>query len=153
MRLVKAPISRNPCVFAPFRCEGRNSSQAARAFVDELPREAFGVRPACWRFRKALGGSKAGASSTHSRRFAQFGYGFAALCLSVFICPLIGAAAADASQLVSVKKIWDAAPHNAFTDLTRFGDKWFCTFREADGHVRGNGSIRVITSTDGERWW
>jgi hypothetical protein len=49
MRLVKAPISRNPCVFAPFRCEGRNSSQAARAFVDELPREAFGVRPACWR--------------------------------------------------------------------------------------------------------
>src|ERR1035438_5123182 len=49
MRLVKAPISRNPCVFAPFRCKGRNSSQAARAFVDELPREAIGVRPACWR--------------------------------------------------------------------------------------------------------
>jgi hypothetical protein len=49
MRLVKAPISRNPCVSAPFRCKGRNSSQAARAFVDELPREAIGVRPACWR--------------------------------------------------------------------------------------------------------
>jgi len=27
--------------------------QAARAFTDELPCEAFGVRPACWRCRKA----------------------------------------------------------------------------------------------------
>jgi hypothetical protein len=76
------------------------------------------------------------------------------LCLSAFICgsPLLLAAPADGPQLVSVKKIWDGAPHNAFTDLTRFGGKWFCTFREADGHVRGNGSIRVITSSDGEQW-
>jgi hypothetical protein len=76
------------------------------------------------------------------------------LCLSVFICgltPLV-AALADGPQLVSVKKIWDAAPHSAFTDLIRFDAKWFCTFREADGHVRGNGSIRVITSSDGEQW-
>jgi hypothetical protein len=29
------------------------------------------VRPACWRCRKAWGGPKAGASSTHSKRFAQ----------------------------------------------------------------------------------
>jgi len=76
------------------------------------------------------------------------------LCLSVSICgsPLLCAAPTDAPQLVSVTKIWDAAPHNAFTDLTRFGDKWFCTFREADGHVRGNGRIRVITSPDGAQW-
>jgi len=33
-------------------------------------REAFGVRPTCWRCRKAWGGSKAGASSTHSKGFA-----------------------------------------------------------------------------------
>src|ERR1035441_3128123 len=96
-------------------CNGLTCSQAAKGLADELPREAFGVRPACWRFRKVSGGSKAGASSTHSKRskrFAQFGYGFAALCLSVFICPLIDAAAADGSQLVSVKKIWDAAPQH-----------------------------------------
>src|ERR1035437_9991846 len=78
------------------------------------------------------------------------------LCLSVFICGstllFAEASPADGPQLVSAKKIWDAAPHNAFTDLTRFGDKWFCTFREANGHVRGNGSIRVITSADGEHW-
>ncbi len=79
---------------------------------------------------------------------------FPHLCLSVFICgsPLLFAAPADAPQLVSVKKIWDAAPHNAFTDLTRFGEKWFCTFRESQGHVGGNGKIRVLTSADGERW-
>ncbi|MEZ5363225.1 MAG: hypothetical protein R2748_13005 [Bryobacterales bacterium] len=26
------------------------------------------------------------------------------------------------------------------------------TFREADGHVKGDGSIRVLTSRDGETW-
>ena len=33
-------------------CNSRNCSQAARVSVDELPREASGVRPACWRCRK-----------------------------------------------------------------------------------------------------
>lgn len=55
-------------------------------------------------------------------------------------------------KLLSVKKIWDAAGHNAFTDLTRFNNQWFCTFREAQGHVNGNGKIRVLTSTDGDNW-
>ena len=68
------------------------------------------------------------------------------------ICGSAPLFAADAPQLVSVKKIWDAAPHNAFTDLTRFSNQWFCTFREAQGHVGGNGTIRVLTSADGEQW-
>ncbi len=58
----------------------------------------------------------------------------------------------DTLQLVSARKIWDAAPHNAFTDLARFGGKWFCTFRESEGHVRGDGKIRVLASSDGEGW-
>ena len=53
---------------------------------------------------------------------------------------------------VRVHKIWDAAPHNAFTDLVRFHDEWFCVFRESEAHVGGDGKIRVITSRDGERW-
>ena len=57
---------------------------------DEVPREAFGVRPACWRCRKAWGSSKAGASSTHSKRFAQFACGFAALRLCVGSPALFG---------------------------------------------------------------
>jgi len=54
--------------------------------------------------------------------------------------------------IVSVKKIWDKGAHNAFTDLIRFQDKWYCAFREADGHVKGDGKLRVIVSPDGEAW-
>ncbi|MEL6107808.1 MAG: hypothetical protein AAFU85_17425 [Planctomycetota bacterium] len=55
-------------------------------------------------------------------------------------------------RLLDVRKIWDKGKHNAFTDLIRFGDRWFCVFREADSHVSPDGSIRVITSRDGDRW-
>jgi hypothetical protein len=56
------------------------------------------------------------------------------------------------AELVSVAKIWDAAPHNAFTDLVRFHDQWFCAFRESESHVKGLGKLRVIRSSDGEKW-
>jgi len=56
-------------------------------------------------------------------------------------------------RIREVKKIWDAAEHNAFTDLIRFQNKWYCTFREADQHVPGrDGVIRIIVSADGDRW-
>ncbi|MBI3466733.1 MAG: hypothetical protein HY000_27280 [Planctomycetes bacterium] len=70
--------------------------------------------------------------------------------LAVFACG--GAHAADAPELVSVKRIWDAGPHNAFADLIRFQDRWFCTFRESDGHVGGDGKLRVLVSADGDNW-
>jgi hypothetical protein len=59
---------------------------------------------------------------------------------------------APAPTLVTVAKIWDAGAHNAFTDLIRWHDRWYCTFRESDAHVGGNGRIRVLVSTDGEAW-
>ncbi len=59
---------------------------------------------------------------------------------------------AAAPTLVSVQRIWDAAPHNAFTDLTRFRTRWFCVFREGTGHVSPDGAIRVLTSRDGALW-
>jgi hypothetical protein len=55
-------------------------------------------------------------------------------------------------ELVESRKIWDAAPHNAFTDLTRFRDRWVCTFREGKAHVSPDGAVRVITSADGAKW-
>lgn len=54
--------------------------------------------------------------------------------------------------LLEAKKIWDAAPHNAFTDLIRFKNRWFCVFREGKGHVSPDGALRVITSADGAQW-
>ncbi len=58
----------------------------------------------------------------------------------------------DSVQLVEVRKIWDQAPHNAFTDLIRFKNEWFCVFREAKAHTAHDGALRVITSVDGENW-
>ncbi len=55
-------------------------------------------------------------------------------------------------EFLEVKKIWDKSPHNAFTDLIRFGDYWYCTFREADEHMSMDGKLRVIRSKDGKRW-
>lgn len=60
--------------------------------------------------------------------------------------------AEESPKLLSAKKIWDQAPHNAFTDLIRFQDRWFCVFREGQAHVSPDGALRVITSTDGEKW-
>jgi hypothetical protein len=56
------------------------------------------------------------------------------------------------AELVEARKIWDKAPHNAFTDLIRFDDRWFCVFREGKAHVSPDGALRVITSVDGNEW-
>ena len=78
------------------------------------------------------------------------------LCASVVILVTLATSASQAQsrtpELVSVQLIWDQAPHNAFTDLVRFQEEWFCTFREGDGHVGGDGKIRVLTSADGDKW-
>jgi arylsulfatase A-like enzyme len=55
-------------------------------------------------------------------------------------------------QVVSLRKIWDAGKHNAFTDLVRWHDQWWCVFREGAGHVSTEADIRVITSADGDKW-
>ena len=51
-------------------------------------------------------------------------------------------------ELVSLEKIWDRGEHNAFTDLIRWREKWYCTFRESEAHVGGDGQLRVLESTD-----
>ncbi len=56
------------------------------------------------------------------------------------------------AAIVSHQRIWDRAPHNAFTDLARFKGRWYCAFREGAAHVSPDGALRVITSADGERW-
>ncbi|UUO07844.1 exo-alpha-sialidase [Blastopirellula sp. J2-11] len=58
----------------------------------------------------------------------------------------------EPAKILSVKKIWDQAPYNAFTDLVRFKEQWFCVFREGAEHVSKVGSLRVLKSIDGENW-
>ncbi len=70
-----------------------------------------------------------------------------------FAAPLRTLAAKEpAVEVVEVRKIWDAAPHNAFTDLARFRDRWYCVFREGAAHVSPDGALRVISSADGKDW-
>ena len=60
----------------------RNHLTQRRQAATEL-REAYGVRPACWRYRSANDRPKAGASSTHSIRFATLHAGAFARSLRV----------------------------------------------------------------------
>jgi len=66
------------------------------------------------------------------------------------LLPLRLAAAAPA--IVSLEKIWNQGEHNAFTDLIRFDDRWYCTFREGRGHASPDGVVRVLESDDGRAW-
>ncbi|MGC5019167.1 exo-alpha-sialidase [Micromonospora sp. DT47] len=59
---------------------------------------------------------------------------------------------ATRARVREVRRIWDGAPHNAFTDLVRFGDTWFCAFREGDSHISDDGTIRLLASPDGREW-
>ena len=62
-----------------------------------------------------------------------------AMLLSIALCagPARAGEETPPVELVSVSKIWDQGNHNAFTDIIRFQDKWFCSFREGEGHVYG----------------
>lgn len=65
--------------------------------------------------------------------------------------------AAEAARVASVQKIWDAAPHSAFTDLIRFNDAFYVAFREASTHIvppvgQPGGDLRILRSTDGLNW-
>ena len=66
--------------------------------------------------------------------------------------PAVAGQQADGVRVLRSKMIWDAAPHNAFTDLARWKDRWYCSFREGSGHGSYDGKIRVLSSSDGEKW-
>lgn len=55
--------------------------------------------------------------------------------------------------VVAIKRVWDFAEHNAFTDMIFAFGKFYLTFREAKDHEKGsNGVIRILTSLDGLTW-
>ena len=60
--------------------------------------------------------------------------------------------AEDAPELLSVQKIWDRGRWNGTTDLIRFQDRWWCSFREANSHAGGMGKARIIVSATGNEW-
>jgi hypothetical protein len=69
------------------------------------------------------------------------------LCVS-----LSAAAAPPKAELISVKKIWDQAPHCAFTDLAFWKGHFVCAFREGRAHASTDGRIRILASPNGDSW-
>ena len=88
-------------------------------------------------------------------RLRNFGINMKKLYCAILVS-LVGTLFSEAqdlkARLVEHRKIWDQAPHNAFTDLIRFKGKWFCAFREGAGHVSPDGFVRVLTTENG-LWW
>ena len=72
------------------------------------------------------------------------------LCLILVSC--CSEAAPVTAEVVEVKKIWDQAPDNAFTDRVRWHDAFYCAFREGRGHVSSDGRIRILESKDADTW-
>ncbi|MDR9767997.1 exo-alpha-sialidase [Shewanella baltica] len=56
-------------------------------------------------------------------------------------------------KLISVRRIWEQAAHNAFTDLIAFQEALFCVFREGTAHVSPDGALRILRSVDGGETW
>jgi len=59
---------------------------------------------------------------------------------------------AAGAELVSVERIGDTASHNAFTDLIRWRDRLWCTYREGTAHVSPDGALRILVSSNGTHW-
>jgi len=55
-------------------------------------------------------------------------------------------------QFASVTKIWDKAPHNGFTDIIYFNNRFLICLREGQDHASFDGKLRVISSIDGNHW-
>lgn len=77
---------------------------------------------------------------------------FCVAMLMMFMAPCAVVDAALTAEIVEVTKIWDKAPHNAFTDLIRWNGRFYCVFREGRGHVSTDGKIRVLGSEDADVW-
>lgn len=70
-------------------------------------------------------------------------------CLLMFFT----CAQAQLPRGVTVTKIWDKAPYNAFTDLILFKGQFYCSFREGENHVFGaDGTVRILRSNNGKQW-
>ncbi|HAY78364.1 MAG TPA: hypothetical protein DCY79_01005 [Planctomycetaceae bacterium] len=80
---------------------------------------------------------------------------FAAICLSVLWWPLTGRAAElPRVEVTNIRRVFYNGEHNAFTDLIRFRNEYFLTFRSCpDGHmVHPTASIIVLRSKDLRQW-
>lgn len=85
-----------------------------------------------------------------SRQFQAFAF----ISLCVFGAMQTSAADAPRVQVSNIRRVYHNGEHNAFTDLVRFRDRFYLTFRSCpDGHgVSPNASIIILASDDAQEW-
>jgi len=87
-----------------------------------------------------------------SNLFASFTVGSITASAFAANLPATTAQGVGDMRVVYSGMVWDAAPHNAFTDLTRWKERWYCSFREGSAHGSYDGAARIISSADGVEW-
>lgn len=78
-----------------------------------------------------------------------------AFLASALFFPFVGAAAeTGALKVENIRRVFHNGEHNAFTDLVRWRDKFWLTFRSCpDGHMNFvTGSVVVLVSDDAKMW-
>lgn len=55
-------------------------------------------------------------------------------------------------QVVDVRCVWWDGYHNAFTDITEFNGRYYCTFRHSTAHAGEPGDVYVLASDNLEDW-
>jgi hypothetical protein len=75
---------------------------------------------------------------------------------AMLLRPVMPARAAQLPEVrvSNIRRAFHNGQHNAFTDLVRFGDKFYLTFRSCpDGHmVHPTASIIILSSSDAKQW-
>ena len=76
-----------------------------------------------------------------------------ALC-SALLSTCANAADLPRVEVSNIRRVFHNGQHNAFTDLVRFGDRYYLTFRSCpDGHmVHPTSSIIILASKDMKQW-
>ncbi len=67
---------------------------------------------------------------------------------------LVGAADVPHVRVTNIRRVFHNGEHNAFTDLVRFKDRFYLTFRSCpDGHaVHPTASVIILASDDAQTW-
>ena len=73
---------------------------------------------------------------------------------SALILAPIGAASQPQVEVFNIRRVFHNGEHNAFTDLVRFQDRYYLTFRSCpEGHaVHSSASVIVLASEDALQW-
>ena len=56
------------------------------------------------------------------------------------------------NPICSIRTLVRDGHHNAFTNLVRWRDELYLTYRRSSGHAQGDGDIILLRSKDGQEW-